>query len=128
MAASWNWRLMRKEIVARCRQAMRAEEREKYLSLYMSFMDTVELGLQRQGAVQADIDEIKRLRGQEYRLLLIEECKLNQATNFSDKGVVDAAMLAAITTREVSAGRMDPSDDVHLLALSGAGVLKVDKP
>jgi hypothetical protein len=60
--------------------------------------------------------------------LLIEECKLNQATKFSDKGVVDAATLAAITTREVSAGRMDSSDDVHLLALSDAAVLKVDKP
>jgi hypothetical protein len=59
------------------------------------------------------------VRSQYYNLLLIKEATIGRTD-----GNIPPDKLAAITRREVAAGRMSPDDDLHKLAVAGDTVLK----
>jgi hypothetical protein len=62
-----------------------------------------------------DLSELRKKRHQYYMAFLVEE-----ATIGNTSGQIDPRQMAAITTREVAAGRLSPDNDLHKLS---AGVV-----
>ncbi len=89
-----DWAQAREEIVKDFDRALTAPEREALLGLYKCLMDAVEETID-----AAHLDELRKLRAQEYRFLIIKEASLG-----GDDKFLKPAKLAAVTTREVNAG------------------------
>jgi hypothetical protein len=103
----------REEIFNDFDRALTAPEREALLALHKCLMDAVE-----QTIDPANLDKFKTARAQDYSLLLIKEAAIG-----SESEHIDMAKLAAITTREVNAGRLSADDGLHKLAISADAVL-----
>jgi hypothetical protein len=86
-------------------------------------MDSVE----RQAKFSAeDRAEFKKLRSQEYNLLLFREAMIGRTD-----GLLDPTAMKRITAREIAAGRITSDDEMHTLSVVGAevlGKLPVQKP
>ena len=112
-----DWPRAREEIFNDFDRALTASEREALLGLHKCLMDAVE-----QTIDPASLDKFKTARAQDYRLLLIKEAAIG-----SDSKYLNPARLAAITTREVNAGRQSADDDFHKDAVSGGAVVPPQK-
>ncbi len=108
-----DWSQARKEIIDDFDRALTAPEREALLGLYKCLMDAVE-----QTIDPASLDKFKTTRAQDHRVFLIKEATIGSASEH-----LNMAKLAAITTREVNAGRLSADDGLHKLAVSGDAVL-----
>jgi hypothetical protein len=108
-----DWGSARADIFKDFDRATTTSEREFCLGLHKSLMDAVE-----QTIDPGHMDEFRKTRAQDYRLLLIKEAALG-----CDDGILDPAKMAAITRREVDAGRLSADDDLHRLAVSGDMIL-----
>ena len=108
-----DWPRAREEIFNDFDRALTAPEREALLGLHKCLMDAVE-----QTIDPASLDKFKTARAQDYRLLLIKEAAIGSESEY-----INTARLAAITTREVNAGRLSADDGLHKLAVSGDAVL-----
>jgi hypothetical protein len=109
-----DWGSARADIFKDFDRATTTSEREFCLGLHKSLMDAVE-----QTIDPGHIDEFRKTRAQDYRLLLIKEV----AVLDRDAETIDPAKLAAITRREVDAGRLSADDELHKLAVSGDTIL-----
>jgi hypothetical protein len=119
----FDWGQFRKEIIEEHKYATTETDRVTLLNLHKTLMDSVE----RQSKFPADDRaEFKKLRSQEYNLLLFREAMIGRTD-----GLIDPTVMARITAREVAAGRMTPDDEMHTLSVAGAevlGKLPVQKP
>src|SRR5262249_24188308 len=75
-------------------------------------MDSVERQAKFSGEDRA---EFKKLRSQEYNLLLIREAMIGRTD-----GLLDPMVMKRITAREVAAGRMTPDDELHTTSVEAA--------
>jgi hypothetical protein len=116
--AQFSWSSLRDAILTSFREAMTAAEREKCLADYQHVLGEAARTMELQGIERKEIEELKLATREEYRLMLIDECKRVQLTAFSDYNTIDPRALSALTTREVSAGRMQSTDEFHQNALS----------
>jgi hypothetical protein len=117
--AQFDWLSLRDAIITNFREAKSIAEREKCLADHQHVLGEVATAKERQGIERAQIERLRIATREEYRLMLLDECRRIQPTAFSDNNYVDPQTLSALTTREVSAGRMSRTDDFHLHALSG---------
>jgi hypothetical protein len=101
-----DWCSARAELFKDFDRATTASEREFCLGLHKSLMDAVE-----QTIDPGHMDEFRKTRAQDYRLLLIKEAVLGR-----DDGIIEPAKMAAITRRDVNAGRLSATDELHRLA------------
>ncbi len=76
-------------------------------------MDHVEQHIQPE-----DLEEFKNFRREDYNLLLIKEAMIG-----NDTDILDTHVMAAITSREVAAGRMSPDNELHKIAVAGSFIL-----
>jgi hypothetical protein len=108
--APLDWTRRREELHAEHRFATTTHDRETLLAAYKTLMDRVEKHIRPE-----DLEEFKELRRQDYNLLLFREGMIG---NYTD--ILDTHVMAAITSREVAAGRMSPDDGLHKLAVAGS--------
>jgi hypothetical protein len=118
--AQVGWSSLRDAIITSFCEATTAAEREKCLADYQHVLGEVARAMELQGIEPREIEELRVATRKEYCLMLIDECKRIQLTAFSDNDAIDPLTLAALTTREVSAGRMQSTDEFHRKALSKA--------
>jgi hypothetical protein len=118
--AQFDWLSLREAIITSFREAMTVAEREKCLADYQHVLGEVASTMELQGIGQKDIEELRAATREEYRRMLIDECKRVQPAAFSDNDAIDPLTLSALTTREVSAGRMQSTDEFHQKALSAS--------
>ncbi|GEM_PF-2477738 len=111
--AKLDWPRIRDEIHAEHDRAATTQERETLLSVYKTVMDAVERQMRPE-----DLEKFRKTRSEDYNLLLIKE-----ATIGDHSGNINPQRMAAITRREVTAGRMSPDNELHKLAVAGAAVL-----
>lgn len=102
-----DWRRIRDEIHAEHDHATTTKDRETLLSVHKIVMDTVERNIRGD-----DLEEFRTARSQDYNLLLIKEAMIGDTS-----GIINQERMAAITSREVAAGRMSPDDELHKLAI-----------
>jgi hypothetical protein len=107
-----DWERARDEIRVGHKHATSTRQRIAHLKLYHSIMDAVE----RETILPAGLPEFRRAGVQGYRLLLLREAVGDDV----GVGLMDPGKILQITAREVRAGRLDPKDDLHKLALRGA--------
>jgi hypothetical protein len=105
----WEW--AQEKIQTGHRQATSKRERIKWLKLYNSVMDAVE----RDTLLPPGLPEFRKTRAHGFRVLLLQEVEEDGAV-----GLMDPRRILPITSREVRAGRLSPTDDLHRLALRGA--------
>jgi hypothetical protein len=108
-----DWPRIRKEIHAEHERAITTADREALLTIHKIVMDTVERQI---GA--EDLAEFRKIRRQDYRLLLIQEAIIGD-----NSGNINPQRMAAITRREVEAGRMAADDELHNFSVAGATIL-----
>jgi hypothetical protein len=113
--AKFDWASLRDAILTSFHEAPTAAEREKNLADYQHVLGEVASVMELRGIEQKQIDELRAVTRKEYRLMLVNECRRVQPTTFSN--AIDPLTLSALTTREVRAGRMQPTDDFHQHAL-----------
>lgn len=106
-----DWRPLRKEILEVHEGPLSEAERVLCLALMKALMDAVE----RQCIAPENLSEFRETRRQEYCQMLEKE-----ALGGRINGVVDPAVMASITSREVRDGRMASDDEFHKQALSAA--------
>jgi hypothetical protein len=105
-SATLDWKSAREEIWGLHKKAETSEERGALLAVYTAVMNLVE----RSGTV-TDIEKFKEAWQSDYNLFLISE-----ATDGQD---IVPEKLLAVTAREIAAGRMAETDELHKLALEG---------
>jgi hypothetical protein len=106
-----DWQHTRDDIYEAHDAAETEAERVACLRMYFVLMDEVE----RQGIVyQGKLEEFRELRRQYYTMLLIKEALIGVTD-----GLVRPDRMAAITRREVAAGRMAGDDETHRIAVEG---------
>jgi hypothetical protein len=110
--ASIDVRGYRDRIVHLHEQVETDEDRGFLLEAFFSLMAFVERAAASQGQ---DASRIRGLRDADYRLMLIKEAQLD--------GNIDPDLLARVTSREVTAGRLGPDDDFHDLATAASAVM-----
>jgi hypothetical protein len=103
----------REEITLAHELATTEAERVLCLQLFKAVADAVE----RQLGPEA-LPDWRKVRSQYYNLLLIKEAMIGRTD-----GNIRPDKLAAITRREVAAGRMSPDDEMHTLAVAGDTIL-----
>ena len=108
-----DWPQIRKDIHAEHDRATTAQDREALLGIYKAVMDAVERQIR-----EEDLEAFRKARMEDYNLLLIKEATIEDTS-----GHINPPRMAAITRREVEAGRMAPDDGLHKLAVAGATVL-----
>lgn len=114
-AGTLDWPQTRNEIHEAHEAAETEAERVLCLSAYKVLMDTVE----RQRLVKPDQwDNFRKARREDYRAFLIREAMIGVTD-----GHIHTDRLAAVTRREVAAGRLSPDDDLRKLADAGDRVL-----
>jgi hypothetical protein len=111
---SIDWRGVREEIHQAHDEATTEQERVLCLALHKAIMDAAE----RTAIEPAKLADFRKTRLQDYNLLLIKEAIIGRSDNN-----VPPDKLAAITRREVAAGRMLPEDELHNLAAAGDAIL-----
>ena len=111
--APLNWSRIRDEIHAEHDRATTTHDRETLLGVHKTIMDHVE-----QHTRPKDLEAFKKFRREDYNLLLIKEGMIG-----NDTDNLSAHVMAAITNREVAAGRMSPDDELHKIAVAGSFVL-----
>ena len=104
---------IRKDIHAEHKRATTTADREALLGVHKAIMDAAERHIRAE-----DLKDFREVRSQDYRLLLIQEAIIGD-----NSGTINPRRMAAITRREVEAGRMAPNDEPHELAVAGATVL-----
>jgi hypothetical protein len=105
---TYDWRQVRKEIHDAHDVAKTEADRILCLGVHKIVMDTVE----RQGLIEDDkLADFRKARQQDYNLLLVKEAMIGRTD-----GNVAPDKMAAITRREVAAGRMSPVDELHRLS------------
>jgi hypothetical protein len=103
-----NWRRARKDIHEAHDAANTEAERVLCLRMHKAVMDAVE----RRGIIEKNnLAHFRKARQQDYNLLLAKEAMIGRTD-----GNVPPAKMAAITHREIAAGRMSPNDELHKLA------------
>jgi hypothetical protein len=113
--APLNWRRARKKIHEAHDAANTEAERVLCLRMHKAIMDAVE----RQGIIEKrNLAHFRKARQQDYNLLLVKEAVIGRTHRN-----VPPAKMAAITRREVAAGRMSPNDGLHKLAVAGNAIL-----
>jgi hypothetical protein len=112
-ATPLDWTRKREELRAEHRLATTTHDRETLLAAYKTLMDRVEKHIRPE-----DLEEFKELRRQDYSLLLFREGMIG-----NDTDILDTHVMAAITSREVAAGRMSPDNELHKLAVAGSFIL-----
>ena len=103
-------RAFRDEIQALNRDAHTELEQASLVFAFTRLMDSVE-----EEGLLDDLEYFRNLRESDYRFLLMVQGSVND--------VVDPDKLAAVTQREVGAGRMAPDNDFHEFAMAGARIL-----
>jgi hypothetical protein len=111
---SLDWLSMRKEIFQAHNEATTEQERVLCLALHKLTMDAAE----RTTIVPEKLADFRKIRLADYNLLLIKEAVIGRTD-----GNIPPDKLAAITSREVAAGRMSPEGEFHKLAVAGDTVL-----
>ena len=111
--APLNWSRIRDEIHAEHDRATTTHDRETLLGVHKTIMDHVE-----QHTRPEDLEAFKKFRREDYNLLLIKEGMIG-----NDTDNLSAHVIAAITNREVAAGRMSPDDELHKIAVAGSFIL-----
>jgi hypothetical protein len=109
---------IRNDIHEEHERATTTADREALLSIFKRVMDEAEPQIRAE-----DLEEFRKVRRQDYNLLLVREAVIGD-----DSGLINPQRLAAITRREVDAGRMSPDDELHKLAVPGATVLTPRPP
>jgi hypothetical protein len=104
----------REEITRAHAAATTEAERVLCLQMFKALSDFIERQLDPEA-----LPEWQKMRSQYYNLLLIKEATIGRTD-----GNIPPDKLAAITRREIAAGRMSPDDDLHKLAVAGDTVLK----
>lgn len=106
-----NWRQVREDIHEAHDVADTEADRVLCLSIHKTIMDAVE----REGLIEEDsLAEFREARRQDYNLLLVKEAVIGRTD-----GNVPPDKMAAITRREVAAGRMSANDELHRIAIEG---------
>jgi hypothetical protein len=108
----------REEIINDFDRALTPAEREACLGLYQCLMDAVEKTM-----APVALDKFRETRAHDYRVFLIKEAAIG-----SDDEYLKLDRLAAITRREVEAGRLRADDGLHQLAVSADTVLTPRPP
>jgi len=103
-----DFRAIRKRIYEEHDRATTIEDRVKLIQVFNLIMDLVERNLERNGTAPNVIQEFRNARESDYRLLLVKESMVGEN--------VCAETLAAVTQREVSAGRMAPDHTLYTMA------------
>jgi hypothetical protein len=114
-----DWRPLREEILEVHESPLSEGERVLCLALMKALMDAVE----RQCIAPENLSEFRETRRQEYCQMLVKEAVIGRIN-----GVVDPAVMASITSREVRDGRMASDDEFHKQAVSAAKKLDQTKP
>ena len=110
-----NWRQAREDI----HEAHDAADTEPVRVLCVSMHKTIMDAVEREGLVEEHmLADFREARRQDYNFLLIKEAMIGRTD-----GNVLPDKLAAITRREVAAGRMSADDELHKLAVAGDMVL-----
>jgi hypothetical protein len=117
-AATWDWQQTRRDIHTEHERATTAADREALLGIHKAVMAAVERQIRRE-----DLEAFRKARTEDYNLLIIKE-----ATIGDDSSHINPQRLAAITRREVEAGRIAPDDELHKLAVAGATILTPPPP
>ena len=94
--AKLDWSRIRDQIHAEHDRALTTQERETLLSVYKTVMDAVERQIR-----PDDLEKFRKTRSEDYNLLLVKEAAIGD-----DSGNINAQRMAAITSREVAAGRI----------------------
>ena len=111
--APLNWSRIRDEIHEEHGRATTTHDREALLGVYKTIMDHVEQHIRPE-----DLEEFKKFRSQDFNLLLIKEGMIG-----NDTDILDTHVMAAITSREVAAGRISPDNELHKIAVAGSFIL-----
>ena len=110
-----DWQQVRKDIHEAHDAANTDADRVLCLALHKMIMDAVE----RQDAIEGDkLADFRETRQEDYNLLLMKEAMIGRTD-----GLLQPDKIAAITRREVAAGRMSADDELHKLAVAGDMVL-----
>ena len=94
------WRQMRERIHDAFEQAKSAQQRAALLALHQSVMNLAEKAMD-----PKDLEKFREIRGHSYSLLVVRECLVGEK--------VCPKTAAAVTAREVAAGRMAPNHDLR---------------
>ena len=111
---------IRSDIHVEHERATTTADRVALLAIHKIVMDAAEQGLAEQA-----LEVHRKLRRQDYRLLLIREARIGG--DATDRNI-DPQRMAAITQREVEAGRMAPDDDLHEFAVAAAANIPAPLP
>jgi hypothetical protein len=101
---------IRDEIFENYERATTTHERNALLDIRNAIMDNFERSIS-----SDDLEAFKKVRQQEYRLLLITEAVSGE--------YISPKAIDAVTRREVAAGRMAPDDEFRQLAAAGGAIL-----
>jgi hypothetical protein len=104
----------REEITRAHKAATTEAERVLCLGMFKLLADTVEARLRPEA-----LPDWRKVRSQYYNLLLIQEAIIGRTD-----GLIPPDKMAAITRREVAAGRMSPDDEMHKLFAVADTILK----
>ena len=87
------------------------EEKSEILELLLILMDIVE----RADGVITDVEAFRKYRREQYEAFILSECVQNVSINL--------VQLYAVTLREIAAGRMTETDELHTLAVAAKEAL-----
>lgn len=112
-----NWRQAREDIHEAHDAANTEADRVLCLALHKAVMDAVER--QSDDAIkEGNLAEFREARQQDYNMFLIKEAVIGRTD-----GIIPPDRMAAITRREVAAGRMSADDGLHKLAVAADTIL-----
>jgi hypothetical protein len=103
-----DFRAIRERVYEEHDRATSIEDRVKLLQVFNLVMDLVERNLERNGTAPNVIQDFRNARESDYRLLLVKESMAGEN--------VCADTLAAVTQREISAGRMTRDHSLYTMA------------
>ena len=107
-----NWREERDILWNIYQRSDADEEKSDIIELLQALMDIVE----RVDGVIADVEAFIKYRRKQHEAFLLSECIQNASINL--------VQLYAVTLREIAAGRMIESDELHKLALAAKEALR----
>lgn len=108
---SIRWQEAREQIHAEHNAATTTKDRVTLLELHRALMDAVE-----RNCVEPDkLAEFRKLRLQDYRLLLTSEAIIGRTD-----GMVDPVRMGQIVQREAEAGRLSTDDELYGLGVGGS--------
>jgi hypothetical protein len=103
-----DFQAIRKQIIEEYDKATSISDRVTLLELFKVVMDLVERNIEHSGSTTKILEDFRKSRQTDYRVLIVKECMVGEN--------VCTETLAAVTQREVAAGRMSEDHTLYTMA------------